>query len=203
MEFASVIFLFIVGLTSFKDPFRMLIQNGVSRKMMFQSLIQSFVFICVVMALIDKIIALLSQFVASLNEELFFIGMFEQLYGQRYLGASTDFQMSFEGLLFNICFYLMFVMVGYFISVSYYRMNKGAKVAVSVGVPVFFFVALPIIDASLTNGVISGAIYKLILFVFGFSNGSNPYYGMVTCLLSFALFGGLSWLLMKKAVVKD
>lgn len=111
--------------------------------------------------------------------------------------------MFFEKLLFTICLYAAVSMIGYFITALYYRMGKGAKIAVSVGVPAGLLIMLPIVDASLFHGKIGRTIGRLTSFAFGYSNKANPYYGMVTLLLIFAVFSALSWLLVRKAVIKD
>lgn len=203
IEGATIIFLFIVGLNSFKDNFRMLLQNGVSRKTMFKGFILTSLIIAIGMSLIGNIILQLGKLMVLVNDKIIFLGMFEELYGQRYIGNSSGFQINLEGTLFWICVYSTVLMIGYFITVLYYRMNKGGKIAVSVGVPVFLMIGLPIIDLTLINVEIYGTMLKIFLFAFGFFNGANPYYGMVTCILIYLLFSVLSWLLIRKAVVRS
>ncbi len=203
MEFGIVIFLFIVGLNYFRETFRLMIQNGVSRKTMFKGVIISTAIIAVIMSLINEIILLIGKVFAANTESFTFEGTFEQIYGARYAGSGTGLQMAFEGLLFLICISAAAMMFGFLITTMYYRLNKLAKVLVSVGVPVSIIIILPIVDFSLTGGQISNAIFKFMSFAFGFLNGTNPYYGMVTCLVGFALCAAISWLLIRKAAVKD
>ena len=199
MEMSSIIFLFVMGLNSFKESFRMHLQNGVSRKTMVIGKMISAVVVCVGMAFIDRIIALIGQWVASSNEKLIYQGILEQLYTRSNIGSV---QTQLEGFLFNICIYLAVFTIGYFITIAYYRMNNALKIAVSVGVPAGLFIILPIVDVSITGGRISKALSSMLDFAFGFSKG-NPYYAMVTGILMFAVFNGLSWLMVRKAVDKN
>lgn len=191
---ATMIFLFILGLNSFKERFRMFIQNGISRKTMFVSFILSTAIISVGMALISCFLVILGKLSVLSNEQISFQGMFEQIYG---------YQTFFKQLFFLACVYMAVILIGYFITVLYYRMNKGGKIAVSVGVPAFLIAGLPIIDYSLAGGAINNTIAFAFTYSFGLYNGANPYYGMFTCLCTFTLFSGLVWLLMRKAVIKD
>jgi hypothetical protein len=111
--------------------------------------------------------------------------------------------MHIDGILFNFCLYLAIIAFGYFITIGFYRMNKIAKISVAIGVPMILLNAVPFLDTALLHGVIGNTLMNIIFFAFGFKNDANPYFGMVTCLLIFGIFAGLSWLAMRKAVVKD
>ena len=202
MEAASVIFLFVCGLNSFKEFFRMLTQNGVSRKTIFIGRIITFVTVCAGMAVIDRIILVVAKLITSYFPGAHFIGLFEMIYAGRETQVS-GFNMHIDGMFFNFCLYLAFIAIGYFITIGFYRMNKIAKISVAIGVPMILFNAIPFLDAALLHGVIGRTLYNTLTFAFGFQNGANPYFGMVTCLLIFGIFAGLSWLVMRKAVVKD
>jgi hypothetical protein len=82
-------------------------------------------------------------------------------------------------------------------------MGKGAKIAVSVGVPVGLFIGLPVVDGIVSQGAIGRGFGRFIIYAFGFSNGANSYYGTITLILICAIFSGLSWLLVRRAVMKD
>ncbi|MDF2567297.1 MAG: hypothetical protein K0R90_753 [Oscillospiraceae bacterium] len=197
MENASIIFIFIAGLNSFKQTFKMFLQNSISRKTLFVSSLLSIFPIAGFMALMDSINAVI--FSKIITYESFF----EQLYGGGYATNTNDFRLIAEGFLFSICMYSAFMLLGYVISILYYRMNKGPKVAVSLGVPGFFLVLLPIIDTNLKDINILKNIWDFILFILGMKNGFNPYYPIVTCGIVFVLLSGISFLLTRKAVIKN
>lgn len=194
LESASVIFIFILGLNFFSESFSMFMQNGISRRTMFFSYILSFIPLAALMALWDSVNGSIAG--AFINYE----GMFSQLYQLRYDGAG--WQLFFEGLLWYMFAYGMFIALGLLITVLYYRMDKGQKLLVSIGVPVGLFVALPMIDNLLVDGAIFGALGRFFTFAMGFQNGVNPYYPMATFVLAFAIFAGLAYALIRKAVVR-
>lgn len=201
MEMATVIFLFVIGLNSFKENFLMLLQNGSSRKTIFTSGVLSMLIISAGMAVIDFIILMLSKLATGNMKALKVMGIFEINYG-RHVDNIGGFQAHTESLIFQILMYLAFVLIGYFITIAYYRMNKAAKTAVSIGVPVGIFVILPLIDGTLLKGRISDWTNDLFNYAFGLQSQS-PYHAMVTFLLISVVFAALSWLLMRRAVVKN
>jgi hypothetical protein len=203
LEMASAVFLFVAGLTSFREIFRLFVQNGVSRKALFLGRLITVACISMGMSLIDNMAARFFRAILPAGGRLEYMSLFEMLYGSRYASRSSGFLRLFEGILLMFTIYVGLSMIGYFITTLYYRMQKGTKIAVSIGVPAFLFILLPMVDSYVFGGALGRAIEKFLLFAFGFLNGANPYYAMVTMLLIFAVFSGLSWLLVRKAVVKD
>jgi len=203
MEMSTAIFLFICGLNSFKGTFRFTVQNGISRKTLFISHLITTWTLAVVMAILDKIVLFIVNVIGNTNENIVYKGILELFYERRYLGNSSDLAMHLDGFLFAICMYAAVLMLGYFITNFYYKMNKGVKIGVSVGVPVGLFIVLPIVEETFTKGKIIAFLIKFLSFAFGFDNGFNPYYAIVTFIIIFAVFSVLSWILMSKSVVKD
>lgn len=203
LETAMIIFLFIVGMNSFRETFRMMMQNGVTRRTMFKGFILTSLIIAAGMSMINEILMLLGRTLASLEEGFIFMGSFEQIYGPRYVGNQGGLQMAAEGMLLLICTSVAVMMFGYFITVMYYRLNKSGKIIVSISVPLLLIVILPIADWRLTGGAINRGFGRLTVYAMGLHNGYNPYWGIVSSLIIFALFTGLSWMLVRKAVVKD
>jgi len=200
MEFSTAIFIFVLGLNSFKDRLLMMIQNGVSRKTFFLSSITSFVILCFLMSAIDRVIALLAKFAVSFSNQVSYSSLFESLYQQKLVGMSAV-TVNLESFLLSLCLYLATATLGFFITISYYRMNKSLKVAISVGVPVGVSVVLPIVD-QIAKGKISHAIIRALNFAIGIS-AQKPFHAIVTFLLIFAAFAGLSWLLVRKVMVRS
>lgn len=204
LEVATAIFLFILGLNSFRENFRMMVQNGISRRTMFKGFIITSIILSAGMSIINQVWLLAGKALAAPIDNLVFVGAFEQAYGQRYAENAGGFQMAFEGTLLLMFTSMAVMMFGYFITTMYYRLNKVGKVAVSVAIPVFLFVIFPYLDASLTSGALAQTISRIYLFSLGFHDGNyNPYYAMVTALINFAIFAFLGWLLVRRAVVKD
>lgn len=197
IEASSMIFIFVVGLNSFKETFRMFLQNSRSRKTQFTSFMLSILPISALMALIDTAIGSSAHSLSSYQS------LFRQLYALRYLGNSSDLQVNIEGFLWSMLVYAAFAMVGYFITTLYYRMNKGQKLFVSIGVPVFLLILLPIVDETFTSGKMFPKVVDFFLLMSGVKNGYNPFFAMAFSALFFLLFGGLSYWLAKRAVIKE
>lgn len=204
LEFISFLTLFMLGLTSFKSYFKLFSVNGISRKTLLCSIITGFGITTVVLSLIDTLNTLLfSQF-----------ANYQSMFSQRYypirfgsmLDANTEFHYTFPMLtqqfLWLIFAYFWIAMIGLFITVLYYRMNKGLKIAVSVGVPLSLFV-LPALDQHLWGSRLSQDAQAFFNFAWGYSNGNNPYIGMASMFVFAAVDAALAWLLVRRASVKE
>lgn len=196
MESVTMIFIFIVGLCSFKETFGMLIQNGISRKNMFLGSILTAVLVSGFMALADNVLAAIGRGIFSIPGTLEFHTVFEQLYPAVEAGTMIQFLNNFL-----LCFTLdlSFIALGYCITILYYRLDKAGKVAVSVGVPVFLFMVIPFIDAIFTNGHIFAVWEKVLVWAYR----DSPFHAMISGVCLFIIFNVFSWLLMRKAIVKE
>lgn len=202
LEFASIIFLFVGGLNTFREAFRLSMQNGVSRKSIWTGTVWTFFTVGGGMALIDTVIRMgLVNLVAS-RYNVKIQGLYDFLYSERSMHNGM-LQNAFEGFLLNFCLYTAALAIGYFITVAYYRMNKIAKILVSIGVPGLYIFVLPFADALLFKGALTNAFVKAILFSFGGANGGNPYVAMGSGLLISVVFLGLTYLMVRRAPIKD
>lgn len=200
IEMSSAIFLFVLGLNSFKETFLMLLQNGVSRKTLFLGKLVSAAILCTGMMAIDRILVAIITGLTNGNNTFRVMGLYEEFFLERTKELSPLIK-TLEGLLFTICCYIVAFSIGYLITTAYYRMNKAAKIAVSVGLPVTLFFILPVVDSTITNGKIS----KFIAFMFGTVLGlrkDQPYNFIAASLVAAVLFLAISWLLIRKAVDK-
>jgi hypothetical protein len=198
LDGASVVFIFILGLCSFREPFLMLIQNGVTRKSAYQSWLLAALTIALVMAVLDKIVLLTGKAVGSITDNLQCLSTIEQIYNMLKEGPVLRQIIVF---FFDLLLYAAAASAGYLITVLFYRTNKYGKVAIGAGVPVFLFFVFPILDYALFKSVISKAIVGFMDFAFGIT-AQNPYMGMITLAVLFAVFSLFSWLLIRKAEVK-
>lgn len=196
MDMATMVFLLVIGLNSFKTPFRLFLQNGVSRKTMFLSFLSFACCLCAFMMVVDQInYHIFGRFSA-------YVHLFSALYSQRY-EAGFELQQTLEGMLWSLFGYLFFILLGFFITVLYYRCNKWQKLAVSIGVPGTLFIVLPLIDTNFFHGQISANILRFFIFALGLENGGNPFIGAASFAVGAVLFGGLAFLLMRRATVKE
>jgi len=186
IEMSSMIFLFVMGLNSFKSVFFMMSANGISRKTMFVSFVAMVGTVSAGMALIDTIFSVCASGGSAT--------MFELIYNIK--GTATA-----SGFVWRLCTYLVIAMAGYLITTLYYRMSKAVKLLVSIGVPVLVLFVWPAVDYSLLNGVTTDAVGRLISWASGLSTG-NPYIAVMSDIVLTVLFGALSWVAMRRAPVK-
>jgi len=193
MDMSSMIFLFIMGLNSFKSTFHMFSANGISRKTMFLSFLITTGIVCSGMAIIDSINAII------INEFVAYDPVLVQMFESRYNGIGL---MTYgEGFLWMFFAYTASMMFGFFLTTAYYRMNRPLKLIISIGVPVFLFIILPILDAQLFYGEIFKAIGTFIAFCTGQLSGS-PYVAMASNFVFYVIFAMLGFLIMRRATVK-
>lgn len=198
----TAIVAFVLGLNSFKENFGMAVQNGVSRKSMFLGHLCTSAALCAVLAVMDEVFT-----------QLF--GLIGMLPGVR--SETTSLLLSLYGLqdqnmlvriLYSVAFSFFLLLaafgLGYFITVLYYRLNKPGKIAVSVAVPAFFIVIVPLLkelrdllhlDALWQS--LERAVFQLLQLAFG-----APWNCMLTCLVLFAAFSALAWLLVRRVSLK-
>ncbi len=202
-ETAAIIFLFVLGLNSFREPFRMMMQNGISRKTMFNGFIITALILSAGMSVINEIFLLIVRFLTGFYN-VSYTSLFEQIYfsDSGSWGNYNTMQSAVVEILFLTFLSAAAMMFGYFITSLYYRLNKSGKIAVSIGVPAMLIIVIPVFDALVTGGLIYRASRYLLLFAFGIKDGYNPYYAMVSCFGAFTLLAVLSRALTKRAPIK-
>ncbi len=218
VEFASNIFLFVVGLNAFKAQFRLFLQNGLSRKTLFTGFVTGLFLLSAAMVVIDLAFGWFRGLFVN------YTGMYMERFGSLYADKNS-FQALAEGILWSFLAYVTAGMTGYLITSLYYRMSKALKLAVSIGLPALVFIVIPLIDGLYTKGAITAFFVNVFAFAFGFgitidlskgfvgliaqiANLENgvplyPYRAILYSVISIIVTGTLSFLLIRKATVKD
>ncbi len=216
---AATIFLFVVGLNAFKSQFRLFLQNGLSRKTLYTGFVCGIVLLSIAMTVIDLAFGWFQGL--FLQYESAYMDRFGSLYANK-----NSFMAIADGLLWTFLSYLSAGMLGFFITSLYYRINKALKLTISVGIPVLFVIIIPLIDSLYTNGVITAFFLNIAAFAFGYgitvdaSNGLfagvmrqffdmgsgvplYPYRAMLFSVITVAVTAPLSFLLVRRATVKE
>lgn len=188
---ASGIFLFVLGLCTFKENFLMLQQNGVSRRSLFLGRLLASAALCLAMAALDTVVFHLITLIPMWEGA----NMFGLLYPQTGVGAV----LAQIGLFFAANMALYFL--GYCITALYYRMNTALKVVVSITVPLLLFGPLSLVDYALFGGRVTLAVQRFTVAAMGIGRGM-PWMGVLTLVVVAALFSLFAWLLIRKAPVK-
>ena len=200
LEISTAISVFVGGLNSFKECFGFSLQNAASRKNVYLGTLLAGVGTALAFAVMESMIFLLTLGAEALAGNLVWETMVEMLYPLRYAGAGA-WKLYAECFLFNAAVNLAMFMMGFFITTAYYRMNKLWKVIISVGVPVFFVILLPVIFV-LTDYRLMNALADLLVACFGLST-QNPWCAVGTFTGLAALMAALTWPLIRRAVIKE
>lgn len=196
VELMTSIFLFVCGLSSFRSDLLLSLQNGVSRKTILLGYLISSSIIAVIMGTVD------STFYTILNKTSFVKSGFMQLYEEFDCNIVVLFFITFAWYAF---LYLCSTLFGYVIAALYYRMNKSLKLIVSIGVPGFFLIVLPFLDEYVVPDYeIWTRFIQLLSFMIG-NNGTSdrPWNWMISCLLLSTIFAIFSYLLVRRADIKN
>lgn len=199
LDAATVIFLFVAGLNSFKENFRMLLQNSVTRKSVWLGRILASLAVCVLMAAADRVLILLLKAAASLlTGNLSGYSLIEDIYPAAAARLSAP-AMHAAGFLLDLSLNISAAALGFMVSLLFYRLNKTGKALVGAGVPILLFVVLPAFDNAA----------QLLLFIgrtfdqaYGLTAG-NPWIAMLTGAVLFLTYSALSRAMIAKAAIKD
>lgn len=199
IEISTAVFIFVVGLNSFKSTFHLFLANGVSRKTMFKSYILAIVPLAAFMAFVD----IINNVVLSSVDN--YQSMFYQMYNLHYgpvLNFGAQMRVALDGFVWMTFLYIALALLGFFITAIYYRMGKSLKLIVSIGVPVFFVMLLPYMDTYLFDGKVFDALGYFFSKAWGFLDGYNPYVSVLSSFITAVVFGALSFLAIRRATVK-
>lgn len=196
VEMASVIFLFIIGLNSFKPNYYFLSAHGITRKGQFCGFLLSMIPVAGIMAIIDTAISnILAKFIN-------YNSMFFQIYGQLEAGANSISSILVT-IIWSMALYLFAVILGYFITTLYYRMTSLLKVIVSIGVPAIFIIIIPTVDTQLNNGKFLRWTGETIALLGGVKNSGRPMIAVISLIVEAVVLAALAYLLVRKAPVKE
>ena len=206
LEIATMIFLFVCGLNGFKEAFYLALQNGITRKELFKNRLLMVMILATFMALVDELILNLLNVLGSQIQNFPISGLVEMVYGTFFSTASSGMILLVD-IGFKIFLYAFALSVGYFIRIGYYRMNKSQRIAVSVGVPIGLTYVLPFLDTMLYQAGVITTPYSLIVlqglaWMLGIPS-QNPIMAMVSFFALTVIFSGFSWLMLRKAGIKN
>ncbi len=195
LELTTCITLFVFGLSLFRSELFICLQNGISRKTALLGYLISSSIMAVIMGFIDAV------FYSTFNGNGFSSSLFIQLYAQL---DYNKLSLLFVSFAWNVFLYLCLTLFGYFLAVLYYRMNKSLKLIVSIGVPIFIIVVLPILDELVVNYAIRDFLKRFIRIMVGTYGGSiQPWNWMLSNLFLSILFTFFSYLLIRRADIKS
>lgn len=207
------IFIFIVGLCSFKDPFLLALQHGISRRSQFLARLASMGMACAFLALADEIYTLLVALLKIPFPNSFFaFSLYEMVYGgstgtKLSLGlmdeataatSHTALMTILLSIVFSFFVLLVFNSFGYLVTTLNYRLGKTGKIILWCGWPALLMASGVLFDA---NPRLASALAAFIANLARLCFSTLPRM-CLTCLLLTALFSALTWPLMRRANAK-
>ena len=200
VEFSTVIFLFVMGLNSFKEDFYFAQANNISRVDYFKANVIAILPIGLAMSILDVIInRVYNLFVASPT-------LYDMSYNN-FTGAnlimevwvqSNSIVTLFGTVTFLFAFYIASFAIGLLITIIYYKCNKIMKILVSLS-PIAF---MTILGSVATKYPEFGDKLEIFIETILGLNTKNAYMAVMTfiCLFIIAMF--FVYLLIRKVVVK-
>lgn len=197
-EFATPVFLFVIGAMFMRVPFQFYLQNGVSRRTCECSILLSSGVFAAGMTIATNLIAAVTQWmgfrVTMVYYELYY---FRYQYGYHVEGFEAA--IFFEGLLWCFCLNLLGYMMGVFFSLVMYRTNRMQKVVIFGGLVAVCGLLLPGLDMTVGKGEIYYFFRGILSRMLGYG---NPYIAGGIFLGLAVLFGAGQYLLLRKAPVR-
>lgn len=191
---ATAIFLFVCGLNSFKQNYLYLSTNGITRKTQFYGFLISSAIIATTMAAIDTALTNI------INIFINYRPMFYQIY-EEFTAQSSIFLNTIMDFIWSTAIYFLALVIGYFITTLYYRISKMLKIIVSIGVPALYIIGSAILTIYLVKTGYMDEFNKLMGFIV-YGNG-KPALAVIIMLIEAAIVAGLSYLLVRRAIVKE
>ena len=194
VEFSSI-FLFVMGLCSFRENFHMLTQNNIQRGNLFKSRLMVVVTAAAVVALAD---ILVSGIFSATGGGFIMPSVFRT----EYVITDGAFFIPME-FLYKFAVNLLMTTSGYFITLMFYRLNAIGKVLVGAGIPLLMFAAFMFneylcitYDVFINYGAFMETLMGKDVFPY------NPHIAVLTFTAVACFFTGATWLLIRKAPVK-
>lgn len=201
MELASLIFLFVVGLNSYTEPFTLLSQNGVTRRTFFLGNLLTQTTLAVGMALVDRVILmLLTAIMGGLGGQAKVYSLFDLFFRSEFYLREPPAQ-GLGTLIPVIGLYFLALAVGLFIVILYKRLNKAGIIAVSVGVPVTLCILLPLLDETILHGAVDFAASRFLVAAFALA-ADAPFLALGCTMLVVAVIDALCWLMLRRLPLK-
>ncbi len=204
IDFATIIFLFVAGLNSFKSNFKFSMANNVTRKTFTKGLIIAVFPITLVMSVIDLIVnRIINIFMKCPSTFDMIYGSFRKLnlFNNSELWVQTnDFYTLFGTIIWQFAVYSSIFILGILISLLYYRSNKFFKIVVSVA-PVLLLIFISNANVVIVDSL-NIDIGKLIASAFGW-NSLNPYTAVLSFTVIILAYSSLIYLLVRKAIIKE
>ena len=194
LDMSVVGFLFVLGLMCYIENLKTFLQNGLSRKTLFVSLLLCFLGVSMVMAVYVSIPAVLNGKIGYVNSLLYEV----------YKGFMDGISMPIRWFYTILCYFMLLafsILAGIFFAALFSRLSKTMKIFLPVGfglLIVILFWLNPVFDGAIGRGVI-----KFFMTISGMNAGGNINYLTAFFAAGAAVWATLIWLIMRRATLKE
>ena len=194
-EVATQIMFFVFGTVSLREALRFFCQLGVGRKTLCKSNVAAILCMAAVCSVLDHAYTLLLT--QPLNQ-----GNSGSPFALLYNGgqAITLGQLPLS-LLWNFGLNLLTFFTGFCIAGMFYRLEKGGRIALAVGVPALLLIILPSVDHFMLGGGLTAASTGLVEFVLGLGQG-GALQGVACFLVINTALGLAGYRLLRRAPIR-
>ncbi len=138
LEINSMVYAGILGVLGFKDDFKMLLQNGFTRKYIFLSTISLFAFVSGIMSFVDTIVGnTLYRLVDNYNS------LFNGLYGDGHMFLINWFWLFFVYMLICCLLYFIILIMNKIGKTAFIFVGAAFGLIVTIALPALFRFVLP------------------------------------------------------------
>lgn len=191
LENSSIIYIGILGVMGFTEDFKMLIQNGFTRKYIFISTISMFMFMAAVLAFFDTIIGSAVPLI---------IPDYRNIFGLIY-GIKNQYLLNWLLLFLT---YTFVSSVTYFFVVLFNKIGKYFFIAFMVALGIILGFIVPLLFVYVIPENIIQNIFTFLSRIAGFTaDGTINYlYPIVSLIIGAGIFGGITYLILRRTELK-
>lgn len=191
LELNSMIYVGILGVFGFKEDFKMLIQNGFTRKYIYLAALSLFAFTSAIMAAVDTIVGNGLHAVAK-----GYFSIFGGLYGYEHSVFINWLWLFLAYMLVCCLLYLAILIIN--------RIGKAASIYLGIGLGLTFVLIIPVVFKFVLPKAFTEAVVEFAIKVIGFAGGNtiNFLYPIMFLLLVAGIFSLGSYLIIRRTELK-
>lgn len=189
LEINTAIYVGVLGVLGFNQDFKMLIQNGFTRKMIFTATFFMFCFTSGIMAAIDTIV---SNLIHHFNDN--YISLYSQLYG---------FHNLFMNWLWLFLLYILVCCLLYFVILVIHKIGKTASIYLGIELGACILMLISAFQYVFSTELINN-IVDFLMKAFGFmSDGTINYiYPVLTLVLIISILASGAYIVIQHTELK-
>lgn len=187
LEMSSIIYVGVLGVLGFKEDFKMLIQNGFTRKYIFLSTFSLFAFASGFMALVDTIVG---NVLHTLSGD--YDSVFGGLYGYDHPVLMNWLWLFLVYMLVCCMFYLVILVIN--------RIGKQASMLTGIALGLMIVLIIPVLFRFVLPGDVADQITESLVKVIGFmADGTiNFIYPVLFLILAAGILSACSYCVIRK-----